>query len=175
MSFGSSCSAYPTASLAPIRAMGKPVALDARAEERDTRGFISITSISPFSGSTANWMLHPPAATPTSRMIAIAASRIFWYSRSVSVMAGATVIESPVCTPIGSRFSMEQTMTTLSSPSRITSSSNSFQPNTERSMSTECVGERSRARSMRVVNSSRLYAMPPPVPPRVNDGRMMAG
>ena len=70
---------------------------------------------------------------------------------------------------------MEQTMTTLSSPSRITSSSNSFQPNTERSMSTERVGERSRARSMRVVNSSRLYAMPPPVPPRVNDGRMMAG
>ena len=47
-------------------------------------------------------------------MIAIAASRISWYSRSVSVCAGATVIESPVCTPIGSKFSIEQMMTTLS-------------------------------------------------------------
>ena len=97
-----------------MRAIGKPVALDASAEERDTRGFISITSISPSAGLTANWMLQPPAATPISRMIATAASRIAWYSRSVSVMAGATVIESPVCTPIGSRFSIEQTITTLS-------------------------------------------------------------
>ena len=37
-----------------------------------------------------------------------------WYSLSVSVCAGATVIESPVCTPIGSRFSIEQTMMQLS-------------------------------------------------------------
>jgi hypothetical protein len=37
-----------------------------------------------------------------------------WYSLSVSVWAGATVIESPVCTPIGSKFSIEQMMTTLS-------------------------------------------------------------
>jgi hypothetical protein len=57
-----------------------------------------------------------------------AASRIRWYSRSVSVCAGATVIESPVWTPIGSKFSIEQMMTTLSALSRITSSSYSFQP-----------------------------------------------
>jgi len=37
-----------------MRAIGKPVALEARAEERDTRGFISITSISPSAGLTAN-------------------------------------------------------------------------------------------------------------------------
>ena len=43
-------------------------------------------------------------------MMALAASRICWYSRSVSVCAGATVIESPVCTPIGSMFSIEQTI-----------------------------------------------------------------
>ena len=98
-----------------MRAIGKPVAFDASADDRDTRGFISMTSISPSRGFTANWMLHPPASTPTSRMIATAASRIVWYSRSVSVIAGATVIESPVCTPIGSRFSIEQTITTLSS------------------------------------------------------------
>ena len=42
-------------------------------------------------------------------------SRSRWYSRSVRVSAGATVIESPVCTPMGSRFSIEQTTTTLSS------------------------------------------------------------
>ena len=61
------------------------------------------------------------------------ASLIRWYSRSVRVWAGATVIESPVCTPMASMFSMEQMMTTLSMQSRITSSSNSFQPRTDSS------------------------------------------
>lgn len=82
----------------------------------------------PSAGLIANWMLQPPVSTPTSRRIAMPRSRIRWYSRSVSVMAGATVTESPVCTPIGSKFSIEHTTTTLSLPSRINSSSNSFQP-----------------------------------------------
>ena len=94
--------------------MGKPVALLARAELRDTRGFISMTIIRPVSGCTANWMLLPPVSTPISRMIANDASRITWNSRSVSVWIGATVIESPVWTPIGSTFSMEQMITQLS-------------------------------------------------------------
>ncbi len=34
--------------------MGKPVALEARAEERDVRGLISITTTRPVSGSCAN-------------------------------------------------------------------------------------------------------------------------
>ena len=76
----------------------------------------------------ANWMFDPPVSTPISRITAIEASRIRWYSLSVSVWAGATVIESPVWTPIGSKFSIEQMMTTLSSASRITSISYSFQP-----------------------------------------------
>ena len=42
--------------------------------------------------------------------------------------AGATVIESPVWTPIGSKFSILQTITTLSAVSLITSSSYSFHP-----------------------------------------------
>ena len=67
-------------------------------------------------------------------------SRIRWYSRSVSVIAGATVIESPVCTPIGSMFSIEQTTTALSCRSRISSSSYSFQPSTLSSISTACTG-----------------------------------
>ena len=56
--------------------MGNPVALLASAELRLTRGFISITTMRPFFGSTANWMLDPPVSTPISRMIAIDASRM---------------------------------------------------------------------------------------------------
>ena len=52
------------------------------------------------------------------------------------VWAGATVMLSPVCTPMGSKFSMEQMITTLSLKSRITSSSNSFQPITDSSSMT---------------------------------------
>ena len=73
-------------------------------------------------------------STPIRRMHANAASRMRWYSTSDSVWAGATVIESPVCTPIGSKFSIEQTTTQLSAWSRMTSSSYSFQPAIDRSM-----------------------------------------
>ncbi len=100
---------------------------------------------------------------------------MIWYSLSVSVCAGATVIESPVCTPIGSRFSIEQTMMQLSAWSRTTSISNSFHPSTDSSISSSCVGDRSRPRSQISSNSTRLKAMPPPEPPSVNDGRMMQG
>ena len=116
------------ASFAAILAIGNPVALEASALERDTRGFISMTMSRPSSGLTANWMLQPPVSTPTSRRMSMPSVRMVWYSRSVNVIAGATVTESPVCTPIGSTFSIEHTTTTLSWPSRISSSSNSFQP-----------------------------------------------
>ena len=56
-------------------------------------------------------------------------------------------MESPVWTPMGSKFSMEQTMMTLSARSRITSSSNSFQPSALSSMRTSWTGERSSPRS----------------------------
>ena len=46
MSFGSSSSVNPTASSAASFAIGKPVAFDASADERETRGFISITRYS---------------------------------------------------------------------------------------------------------------------------------
>lgn len=45
-------------------------------------------------------------------------------------------MESPVWTPMGSMFSMEQMMTTLSARSRMTSSSYSFQPSSDISTST---------------------------------------
>ncbi len=155
--------------------MGKPVALEAKAELRETRGFISITTTSPSTGLTANWILEPPVSTPISRMILIAISRSRWYSLSVRVWAGATVIESPVWIPIGSRFSIEQIMTTLSAKSRITSSSYSFQPSRDWSMRICDTGLASIPACAISANSSSLYAIPPPVPPIVKAGRIIRG
>ena len=81
---------------------------------------------------------------------------MIWYSLSVSVSAGAMVIESPVCTPIGSMFSIEQMMMQLSRLSRTTSISNSFQPSTDSSISTSLVGEASMPRSTISMNSDLL-------------------
>ncbi|MNZ97800.1 hypothetical protein D3C78_1170570 [compost metagenome] len=75
---------------------------------------------------------------------------------SVSVSAGATVIESPVWTPIGSMFSMEQMMMQLSAVSRTTSISYSFQPRTDSSTRTSVVGEASRPPETMSKNSERL-------------------
>ncbi len=148
-------------------AIGKPVALEASAEERDTRGFISMITCRPVTGSRANCTFEPPVSTPTRRMQAKASSRIRWYSTSVSVCAGATVIESPVCTPIGSTFSIEQTTMQLSARSRITSSSNSFQPAIDSSMRISPIGLAARPAAARRTNSSTVWAMPVPRPPRM--------
>jgi len=148
-------------------AIGKPVAFEASADDRDTRGFISMTTTSPVPGWTANWTLEPPVSTPILRTIAFAASRSSWYCGSVSVKAGATVTLSPVWTPIGSTFSMEQTTTTLSALSRITSSSNSCQPATDSSSMTCEIGLRRRPPATMRRRASPSCAMPPPLPPRV--------
>ena len=142
--------------MAATLAIGNPVAFDASADERDTRGFISMMTRRPSSGLTANCTFDPPVSTPISRSTAIEASRMIWYSLSVSVSAGAMVIESPVCTPIGSRFSIEQMMMQLSFLSRTTSISNSFQPSTDSSISTSLVGEASMPRSTISMNSVLL-------------------
>ncbi|CAB4582116.1 unannotated protein [freshwater metagenome] len=147
--------------------MGKPVAFEASAELRDTRGFISMTTCSPVTGLTANCTLLPPVSTPTRRMQANAASRICWYSTSVRVCAGATVIESPVCTPIGSTFSIEQMITQLSARSRMTSSSYSFQPAMLFSIRISLIGLAARPFAATDSNSSGVAAMPVPRPPRM--------
>ena len=77
MSFSISSNVYPIANFVAILAMGKPVALDAKADERETLGFISITIIRPSTGLTANWILQPPVATPTSRIISMERSLSF--------------------------------------------------------------------------------------------------
>ena len=115
----------------------------------------------------ANCTLEPPVSTPTRRMQAKAASRMAWYSTSESVWAGATVMESPVWTPIGSRFSMEQTITQLSARSRMTSSSYSFHPAIERSMRISVMGLASSPLAARRSKSSGVEAMPVPLPPRM--------
>ena len=126
-------------------------------------------------GSTANWMFDPPVSTPTRRMQAKASSRMAWYSTSDSVWAGATVMESPVCTPMGSRFSIEQTTTQLSARSRMTSSSYSFQPAIERSMRICEMGLAARPSAAARASSSRSWAVPVPAPPRMKLGRTMSG
>ena len=126
-----------------------------------------MTTCSPVSGFTANWTLEPPVSTPTRRMQANAASRISWYSTSESVIAGATVIESPVWTPIGSKFSIEQMITQLSARSRITSSSYSFQPAIDFSIRISWMGLTARPLAASFSNSSGVEAMPVPRPPRM--------
>ena len=54
ISFCNSSRVKPTANLAAIFAIGKPVALDAKADERETRGFISITIMRPSTGLIEN-------------------------------------------------------------------------------------------------------------------------
>ncbi len=90
-------------------------------------------------------------------------------------MEGATVILSPVCTPMGSKFSTVHIMATLSALSLNNSNSNSFQPSTAFSTSTSCIGLAVSARLSASSNSSFLNTMPPPVPPNVNDGRNTNG
>ena len=58
--FGNSSKVYPTAINAAILAIGYPVAFEANAEERETRGFTSITRKSPLDWLNANCTLHPP-------------------------------------------------------------------------------------------------------------------
>ena len=151
------------------------MALLASALERDTRGFISMTTISPVARLTANCTLEPPVSTPTARIAAIAWSRSRWYCLSVSVCWGATHTLSPVCTPIGSRFSIEQTITTLSARSRITSSSNSPHPSTDSSISTCEIGDALSPRPTTRSSSASVRTTPPPLPPSVNAGRTMNG
>jgi hypothetical protein len=80
-----------------------------------------------------------------------------------------------VWTPIGSTFSIEHTITTLSARSRMTSSSNSPQPRTDSSISTWPIGEVDSPRATTSSNSASVRAMPPPRPPSVNAGRTISG
>jgi hypothetical protein len=109
-------------------------------------------------------MLHSPTM-PMCRTTLIAMLRRIWYSSSFSVWLGATTMDSPVWMPIGSRFSMLQTVTQLSRPSRTTSYSISFQPRRHSSTSTWGTPP-SNARRTASSSSSGDSTMPLPLPPR---------
>ena len=89
-------------------------------------------------------------------MILRLADLSIWYSLSERVWLGATTMLSPVCTPMGSMFSMLHMVMQLSAPSRITSYSISFQPTRERSRSTWSIGLAARPAATAASNSSRL-------------------
>ena len=93
----------------------------------------------------------------------------------MSVWTGATTIESPVWTPSGSTFSIEHTAMHVSSASRMTSYSISCQPTRQRSIMTCLIGLARRPARTRSQYASSVSTMPPPVPPSVNAGRMIAG
>merc|ERR1719238_705650 len=124
------------------------------------------------SGCKAYWMLHSPTI-PKCRTTRNAADLSMWYSSLDSVCDGAMTIESPVCTPNGSKFSMLQTVMQLSSWSRTTSYSTSFQPSIDFSMSNW--GETAKAFVASVLNSSASWQMPLPKPPRANATRAIKG
>ena len=62
-------------------AIGKPVALDASADERETLGFISITRISPVSASATS--ARPPDAFDFRTMASTRCSTISWMTMSM--------------------------------------------------------------------------------------------
>jgi len=75
----------PEASFAETRAIGKPVALEARADERLVRGLISMMTTRPVFGSCAHWTLQPPM-TPIASTIR-KASFFSRSSRSLEIVA----------------------------------------------------------------------------------------
>ena len=84
-------------------------------------------------------------------------------------------MESPVWMPMGSMFSMEQMMITLSAESRSSSSSNSFQPSSALSIITSWMGEDSKPLFSRSSNSSLFQTKDAPLPPKVKEGRIQSG
>ena len=133
-----------------------------------------MTAYSKLSGFRASCTLHPPTM-PKWVMMSSEAERSIWNSRSARVWVGATTMESPVWTPTGSRFSMEQTAMTFPAPSRMVSNSISFQPKMAFSISAWVMGEASRPVWAMTRSSASSFAAPPPAPPRVKAGRTMTG
>ncbi len=133
-----------------------------------------MTQYSKESGFNAYCTLHPPVIF-NSLMMFNAELRSIWYSLSPSVWEGATTMESPVCTPTGSIFSMLHTVIQFPFASRITSYSTSFHPAIQRSTSTSPTRLK-RSPLLKISTSScSLWAIPPPLPPRVNAGRSTTG
>ena len=82
---------------------------------------------------------------------------------------------APVWIPIGSKFSIEQMIVTLSLESLSNSNSYSFQPMTALSIMTSWIGLKCSPRVSAASNSSGLCIILAPLPPSVYEGRMHRG
>ena len=158
-------------------AIGKPVALDARAELRETRGFISMTTISPglaVRARTGRWRRR--STRPTARMTVMAASRSVLqllvgerhhrgdrhrvagvHPHRVDVLDRAD--DHRVVGDVAHHLELDL------GPARAPSA----RPAPAR------WGSPSSARSRRSSSSSGVRAAPPPSPPRVKPGRRISG
>ena len=101
-------------------------------------------------------------------MIFSDAVRSIWYSLSDSVWLGATTMLSPVCTPIGSKFSMLQTVMQVAGAVAHHLVLDLF-PAEQRLLDQHLVDRAGREAAARrcARSSSSVCAMPPPVPPSV--------
>ena len=152
--------------MADTSAIGKPVALEASAEEQEVLGLISITTIRPVTGSWANCTLVPPITSTDSTILYACRCSSFWHSSDM-VSIGAEQKESPVWTPSGSIFSIKHTVIMLLSASRTTSSSSSSHPRMDSSTNTWPTKLACSPLAHTVLSSSLLYTSPPPAPPMV--------
>ena len=100
-------------------------------------------------------------------MIFKADERNIWYSLSDKVWLGATTILSPVWTPTGSKFSMLHTVMQFPTLSLITSYSISFHPAIHLSIKHWLTLDRRKPFEQISWSSFSLFAIPPPVPPKV--------
>ena len=98
---------------------GYPVALLAKAEDRESLALISIAQYSSEDGFNPNWILHSPTILQYA-VARMARDRNIWYSKLFNVCDGAMTMLSPVWTRIARIFSMLQTVTLFPWLSRIT-------------------------------------------------------
>ncbi len=145
----------PAASFAETSAIGKPVALEASADEREVRGLISMITTRPVFGSCANCTFVPPM-TPIASTIRKAMSCRRFSSSLEIVRNGAAQKLSPVCTPTASMFSMKQTAIIWFFASRTTSTSSSSQLRMDSSIRHWCVSDASSPRAQIARSSSTL-------------------
>ena len=149
-------------------AIGNPVAFEASADDRDDPRVHLDDDLAPVVGFDGE--LHVRAAgldadAPDARERGVAHLLVLDVGQR---LGGATVIESPVWTPIGSTFSIEQMITQLSAWSRMTSSSNSFHPAIDSSMRISLIGLAVEAVRRDASRTPRACeAMPVPRPPRM--------
>ena len=114
---------------------------------------------------------------PRCWIVLIETVRRSWYSSSFSVCEGATTRDSPVWIPIGSMFSMLQTVMQLFSRSRTTSYSISFQPRSDSSTRTwACfVSWAPKMLVSAASSSASVSTMALPLPPRAKPMRSISG